>query len=349
MSFGSDNHAPVHPKIMAALQTANQGLAPSYGTDDLTAEAQKLLNQWLGKKASSYFVYNGTAANILALRSLTQGFHSVLCSQSSHLWNDEGIAPESVAQVKLIPIPDHHGKLQVRSLQKYLQRLGDQHYAQPKVLSLTVPTELGTCYSLEELKELTSFARAHQLWIHIDGARFANALHHLQISAADFFQQIPCDILSFGGTKNGWMFGETVVVFQAPDLYPIKFFRKQFMNLPSKTRYIAAQLQAYLQDDLWKEIAEHSCSMAQLLHQELQKIPGLHIPYPVQSNAVFLQLPQPWIKVLRSRHFFYVWDEETFLCRLMMNWTTTAESVHDFCRELRSLATKSAIDQSLVR
>jgi len=335
--FGSDNHAGIHPALLNALIECNTGHAPSYGTDDYSQQAFQLFKQHFGPQTEVYFVFNGTAANVLALRFLTERYHSVICSDISHLFLDECGAPEFFA-AKLIPVKTHMGKISLRELNDALVRLGDQHYSQTQVVSLTQPTELGTCYSLTEIKEITKWAHQNRLQVHIDGARLTNALIELKCTYKEMTTDSGVDIVSFGGTKNGLMMGEAILVLN-PELAKsakLKYIRKQAAQLSSKTRFIAAQFSKYLQDNLYLEIAEHSCKMAQRLFDGLSKIPNLKITAPRQSNAVFVILPKEWIKPLKEKYFFYVWNEKTFECRIMTSWDTTTEEVDDFILKIEA-------------
>lgn len=339
--FGSDNHSGVHPEIMQTLQLANREHAPSYGTDDDSQKAIATFRTHFGAHAEVFFVFNGTASNVLSLSFLCERYHSVLCSELSHMYVDECGAPELFA-AKLLPVPQTEGKITLEALKKHLIRKGDQHYSQTRVVSLTQPTELGTCYSLQELKDITSWAHQNGLYVHIDGARLANALVELNCTYKEMTTDIGIDVVSFGGTKNGLMMGEAVLVL-SPELAKssrerLKFQRKQMAQLPSKTRFIAAQFTTYLQDGLNLKIAKHSCEMAERLYQKLKDIPGIQLTAKRQSNAVFAILPKSWIKPARENFFFYVWDENTFECRLMTGWDTTAEEVDAFADVLRRLA-----------
>lgn len=211
-SFGSDNHACIHPKILNAIIAENSGFAPSYGTDEITIRTNRLFEKHFGP-CDVYYVFNGTAANVLALKAMTRPFHSVFCSDVSHLQNDECGAPEHIAGVKLITVPSIHGKIQLEELKKLFIRKGDQHYSQAKVLSMTQPTELGTTYSIPELKELISWAKSQGFYIHMDGARLANACVFLNKSFKEITSDLGIDVLSFGGSKNGFLLGEAVVFF----------------------------------------------------------------------------------------------------------------------------------------
>lgn len=346
--FGSDNHAPVHPDILNAILKCNHDHAPSYGTDDVSERALKLINNAFstnskgsGKnpaKIESYFVFNGTAANVLSLRAAIKPYQSVLCSDIAHLNVDECASPEYLAHCKLIALPSTQGKINLSQIKESLIRRGDQHFAQTKLLSLTQPTEVGTCYSLAEIREMTDWAHQQGLYIHMDGARFANAAYQLSATFAELTTELGIDILSMGGTKNGFMFGEAIVILNPELNKDFKYIRKQSAQLPSKTRYIAAQFEAYLQNNLWHKIAENSCLMAQRLYEQCKNIPGVEITAPRQSNAVFAKIPQSWIKPLREKYFFYVWNEKTFECRWMTSWDTQPEDIDGMCEALRTLS-----------
>lgn len=329
--FGSDNHSGVHPEILQALTTANSNHSPSYGTDPWTEKCQQEFKKHFGKSCETFFVFNGTAANVLSLKTLMKSHESCLATDISHLNLDECGAPEFFAG-KLIPVKSHNGKLTISELEKHLIRLGDQHYTQPRVVSLTQPTEVGTLYSIEEIKAITAWAKKHSLYVHMDGARFTNAIYKLNCSMQQLTTDLGIDVLSFGGTKNGLMFGEAVVILNPSLGKDFKYIRKQAAQLPSKTRFIAAQFLAFFNDDLYLKIAKHSCDMAQYFFQNLSG--KLKINYPVQSNAIFAEIPQRLVKKLKSQYFFYVWDEKTFECRLMTSWDTQKEDIEGFCKAL---------------
>lgn len=336
--FGSDNHSGVHPRILEALTRANSFHAPSYGTDAWTEKAEGLFREHFGSKAEVAFVFNGTAANVLALKASAKSFQSCYCTEVAHIHVDECGAPEYLAGVKLIPLPHHQGKLRVEDLKNAHIRRGDQHFSQGQVVSLTQPTELGTLYSLEELKDIISWAKSENLYVHIDGARLANAAVALKKSFKELTTDLGVDLVSFGGTKNGLMMGEAVV-FLNPALYrDCKYYRKQLGQLPSKTRFISAQFVEYLSQDLWREIALHSCQMAEALYQKVKDLPGVEVTQPRESNAVFAKIPQAWVKPLRERFFFYVWDEHSFECRWMTSWDTELGDVEAFAQSLKECA-----------
>jgi threonine aldolase len=336
--FGSDNHSGVHPEMLKAINTCNAGHAPSYGTDDWTAGAEKLFKQEFGEQAQVFFVFNGTAANVLSLKAMVQSHHAILASQSSHLNQDECGAPEFFTGAKLRTVPSPNGKMSLEDLKSMLIRKGDQHFSQAKAVSLTQPTELGTCYSLSEIRDICAWAKSENIFVHMDGARLANAVTFLNTTFKAMTADLGVDAVSFGGTKNGMLMGEAVVILNPKLAEEFKFIRKQSAQLPSKTRFIASQFEAYLKNQTWKQISEHACKMAQYLHLELGKVSGIEITEKCQSNAVFARIPKPWIKTLRETSFFYVWDEKTFECRLMTSWDTTKEDIDHFVTKAKALA-----------
>ena len=333
--FGSDNHSGVHPRILESLQNINEGHMPSYGTDDVSVEAQGLFKQKFGAQAQAHFVFNGTAANVLAMRLMCDTYHSVLCSDVSHLNVDECGSPEILGHCKLIPLPSTNGKITLESAKKALIRKGDQHFSQVRVLSITQPTEYGTLYSYEEMKSLFGWAKENGLMVHIDGARFSNAVVALNKNFKELTTDLGVDVVSFGGTKNGLMFGEAVVILN-PDLKRrAPYLRKQLGQLPSKSRFVAAQFLSYFKADLWKEIATNSLKTASELRRRLEALPHVEITQPTQSNVVFAKIPQEWVKELRDEYFFYVWDEHTFECRFMTSWDTEIADVQNFSLTLK--------------
>ncbi len=336
--FGSDNHAPVHPQILQFLTTANDGHQPSYGTDTWTLQAAEKFRLHFGQQAEIFFVFNGTACNVTALRTLVRPYQAILCSDVSHLQNDECGAPEFFLGSKLITVPTRNGKIQIEDLDKAFVRRGDQHHSQIQALSLTQPTELGTVYSTQEMHDLVAWAHSKKLYVHLDGARLSNAAFFLDKSFKEITTDLGIDIVSFGGTKNGLMMGEAVVILNPQLAKDFQYIRKQSGQLPSKSRYIAAQFLGYFQNDLWRSIAQHGCEMAQLLHEGVLSIPDVQVTQTPQSNAVFARIPQTWIKKLRQDYFFYVWDENNFECRWMISWDTQPEDIHGFVKKLKELS-----------
>lgn len=318
--------------MLEALLQANQFHAPSYGTDAWSERAEIEFQKHFGEKAKVFFVFNGTAANALALRALVKPYQATLCSDLSHLNVDECGAPEFFSGSKLISLKSKDGKLSLADLRNALVRRGDQHSSQIKALSLTQPTELGTCYTLEEMKAIADWAHSEKIWLHVDGSRLSNAALHLNCTFQQLITETGVDVVSFGGTKNGFLFGEALVFLNPKLSEDFKYIRKQSAQLPSKTRFLAAQFEAYLQNDTWKKMASHSCQMAQMLYEKLLNFPQLKITVPRQSNAVFVQIPKAWVQTLRKEYFFYVWDEKTFECRLMTSWDTTESDIQGFTR-----------------
>jgi threonine aldolase len=336
--FGSDNHSGVHPEIFKSLAEANTQHAPSYGTDSWTDEAIKVFRQHFGPKAEVFFVFNGTAANILSVRAATRPYQAVFCSDVSHLNVDECGAPEFFSGCKLWVLPSTNGKISLRDLKHQLIRRGDQHFAQQSLVSLTQPTEVGTVYSVEEIREIVEWAHQNRLLVHVDGSRLANACVSLNKTFKELTTDLGVDVVSFGGTKNGLMMGEAVI-FLNPDLAKdFVYIRKQSAQLPSKTRFISCQFLAYFKNDLWKQIATHSVEKAKYLEEKCRGITGIEITSPVQSNAVFAKIPKAWVNPLKKERFFYVWDENTFECRWMMSWDTETSDIDSFVQKLKELS-----------
>lgn len=334
-TFASDNYSGVHPAIMDALSEANSGHAPSYGADGYTAAAEKKFAEYFGDDVEVYLVYNGTGANVLGLQMLTRSFQSILCAELAHINVDESTAPEKFLGCKLLPIPAPGGKLTPENIEARIQRLEDQHHPQAKVISISQSTEYGTVYTIAELKAIAAVARKYKLYFHMDGSRISNAAVSLNAPFAAFTKEAGIDVLSFGGTKNGMMFGEAVVIFNPELGTHFKYIRKQGMQLHSKMRFIGAQFAAFLSNDLWKKNAAHANRMARLLEQELRQIHQIKITQPVDANGVFALLPKHVIPKLQEEHFFYVWTEHTAEVRLMCSFDTTEDEVKNFAKKVR--------------
>ena len=339
-SFASDNYAGVLPEVMEALAVANTGHATSYGSDPITTRVRKLMQDAFGNKdAEVLFVFNGTGANVLSIISATRTFNAVLCADTSHIYNDESSAPETITGCRFFPLPaDKDGKLTPEIVRKRLIRKGDVHYAQPRLLSITQSTEYGTVYTADEIKELSSLTRENGLYLHMDGSRYWNAAASLGCNLSEISSDAGVDILSLGGTKLGMMFGEAVIVFNKALATEIKFHQKQLMQLASKTRFIAAQFEALLTGELWRKTALHSNKLAQLLRQELKAFPQIKITKPTQANVVFAELPLSWNEPLMNAMPFYVWQEHTNEVRLMCAWDTKEEEVAGFIEVVRALS-----------
>jgi threonine aldolase len=333
--FGSDNHAGVHPSIMAAIAAANRGPAVAYGADSHTAHAIEKFKEHFGANIDVYFVFNGTGANVIALKTLTQPFNAVICSEHAHINADECGAPENFLGCKLKTVHSADGKLTIDDIGRQLEGRLDQHRVQPAVVSITQTTELGTVYTLAEIREIATYCHDHSLYLHMDGARIANAAAGLNVGLNECSGALGVDLLSFGGAKNGLLFGEALVSFQPQLSKNTQFIRKQAMQLASKMRFIAAQFSALLTDDLWLENAAHANRMAQLLAEQIKGIPDLAIVQPVQANAIFASLPRVAIDKLLKKYFFYIWDEEKNQVRWMTSFATTEEDIAKFAAAIR--------------
>ena len=337
-TFASDNYAGVHPRIMEALIKCNAGHASSYGADAYTEEAVEKFRGIFGGDTEIFFVYNGTGANVLGLQSLVRSFNSILCAQLAHIQVDESTAPEKILGCKLLPLPAPGGKLDPDTIEENIQRLNDQHHPQVKVISISQTTEYATVYTQEEIAALSTLAKKYGLYLHMDGSRIANAAASLDKDLRAFTREAGVDVLSFGGTKNGMMFGEAVIVFNPEAARYMKYYRKQGMQLHSKMRFIAAQFSALLDDELWKQNARHANRMAKLLEKELLSVPEVTLTQPVQANGVFAVFPHRLIEPMQQEHYFYVWNERTNEVRLMCAFDTTEEEILNFGKKLRALA-----------
>jgi threonine aldolase len=333
--FASDNNAGVHPRVMDALRSAGRGHVLAYGDDPFTEAAVAKFREQFGEAAEVFFVFGGTGANVLALAALTRPHEGVVCAATAHINVDECGAPERFAGCKLIDLPTPDGKLRPEQVEPLLAHAGDQHHVQPRVVSVSQATEMGTVYAAEELRRLADFAHARGMLLHVDGARLANAAAHLGAPLRELTAGV--DVLSFGGTKNGMMYGEAVV-FPDPALArDFKFTRKQGAQLPSKMRFIAAQFNALFTEGLWLQTAAHANRMALLLAAELEGIPRVRITQPVESNAVFAHIPREHVPAVQRHFFFYVWNEETSEVRLMCSFDTTEEDVRELVSVIKEV------------
>ncbi|MBD3307163.1 aminotransferase class V-fold PLP-dependent enzyme, partial [candidate division KSB3 bacterium] len=309
--FASDNFAGAHPDILNAITAANAGHYPAYGADPFTASAIKKFHAHFGDDIEVFFVFGGTAANVLGLQALLDSYHAVICAESSHINVDECGAPEKFTGGKLLTLPSTNGKISVEQITRFLSDIGVEHHSQPRAISLTQATEMGTVYTPEEMADLADFAHQHNLAVHVDGARIANAAAFLHLDLRAITRDVGVDVLSFGGTKNGMMFGEAVIFFDRSYARNFKYIRKQGMQLLSKMRFIAAQFDAYLSNDLWRQNARHANAMAQVLARGLEKIPQVRITQPVEANAVFACIPANAVPQIQAQYLFYIWNAET--------------------------------------
>lgn len=328
--FTSDNYAGIQPDILKAIVDANQGHSKAYGADYYTQQAVASFKQHFGNAIDVYFVCNGTAANVLALSAFLKPYEGVICAQSSHINEDECGAFEKYTGSKLLSVPTKNGKLTIDLIKGHLAVCGDQHKVQPKVISISQSTEWATIYTVDEIKEITRFAHEHNLFVHMDGTRLSNAAAHLKVSLAALTQEAGIDILCFGGTKSGLMYGDAIVFFNKEHSKGFKFVRKQGMQLLSKMRFVSAQFNALLTDDLWLKNALHANAMAEFLAKEVQKIESIKISQKVQANAVFAIIDPELIPTLQTKYPFYVWDENLSEVRWMTSWDTTKEEIEEF-------------------
>ena len=334
-SFASDNNAGVHPEVLKSISAANQGHVVGYGDDPYTTSAVRQFKRVFGNDIEVFFVFNGTAANCLGLKGLTNSYHAVICADAAHIYVDECGAPEKFTGCKLIPIPTQNGKLTVEAVHAAYHGIGVEHHVQPRVIAITQSTEVGTVYTEDEVRRLAQFAHERGMFLHMDGARIANAAASLGIGLRQATRDLGVDVLSFGGTKNGGMGTEAVVFFDPKLAADFKFYRKQGMQLASKMRYLSAQFEALLKDNLWLCNAQHANRMAQLLKRQLSKIPQLKIAYGVEANGVFVKVPRRAIAKIQKRYFFYMWDEAQSMVRWMCSWDTTEADVKQFVEFVR--------------
>ena len=354
-SFGSDNHSGVHPQIMEAIIRTNNNFETAYGEDQYTKQVLKQLEDLLGGDCTAFFVFNGTGANIVALQGFLRSYNSVLTPVTAHINVDECGAVEKVSASRIVPLNAPDGKVSPKDIIPSLTNFGAQHHAQPKILSISQPTELGTLYTPAEIKELADLMHSYGCYLHVDGSRISNAAESLGMPIKSFIADCGVDVLSFGGTKNGLLMGEAVVVFHRPentlpDRYgnpmnmlnkevaqTLKFYRKQTTQLYSKSRFIAAQFEAYLTSDLYLKLAGASNSMAKYLAKSLEGIAEVKISKAVESNAVFAIVPVWLSEELNKKHYFYVWDEQTNEVRWMCSFNTRKEDIDEFVQDLKDI------------
>ena len=335
--FASDNNSGVHPAVLQAIVDANNGHCIGYGDDPYTQETMQSFNKHFGEHTKVFLVCTGTGANVLAIRTVAQSYHAIICAHSSHLNTDECGAPEYQVGCKVIALSSSDGKIRPDQIGPLLQGRMDEHQSQPRVISISQTTELGTVYNINEIKELAACAHENDLLLHMDGARLSNAVASLGCTFRDITLDAGVDILSFGGTKNGMMMGEAVMFFHSLQAENFKFIRKQGTHLVSKMRFLSAQFKAFLDNDLWLHNARHANEMAQLLAEKLKSIAQIQITQKVEANAVFLSMPDDIVEELQRRHFFYIFDHALGIARLMTSFDTTEDDIHHFVKDLKLL------------
>jgi threonine aldolase len=335
--FASDNNSGISPEVIQKLAEVNTGHTVAYGDDPYTRMAFELFKKHFGREVVPYFCFTGTAANTLSFASIVKSYHSVFCASTAHIYVDECGAPEKFAGCKLIPIETKNGKLSPELIKPFLTGIGFEHHTQPRIISISQPTEVGTVYKPDEIKKLSEFARENRLFLHMDGARLANAAVSLKLPFKSFTTDAGVDILSFGGTKNGLLAAESVVFLNPVLAEDFKYIRKQAMQLASKMRFVAAQFIAYLESDLWERNARRSNEMAQKLYNKIKDISQIKVTQSVEANGIFAIVPQKIIVPLRNEYFFYNWDENKNEVRWMTSFDTTEEDIDGFVTKINLL------------
>lgn len=338
-SFASDNWSGASPEIMQALIDINQGHHPSYGEKDpLMEKAKQVFQGIFGSESEVFFVYNGTGANVLAVRQLLRPWEAVVAAHSAHLNEDEGGAPEALTGCKILTVHTVDGKIKPEQIVPFLSSIGFQHHVQPRLITISQTTEMGTVYSIDEIRQLADFAHENNMLLHVDGARISNAAVALNCNFKEMISDTGVDVLSFGGTKNGLMFGEAVVFLNKSLSEGFEYNRKQGMQLASKMRFIIAQFIAYIETGVWKRNAQQANRMAQMLGVRLSEVQGFSLSRLVEANGVFVRLPVEIIEQLQAEYFFHVWNEQKHEVRLMCSFDTTADDIERFVEVAKRLS-----------
>ena len=336
IDFASDNHAGTHPEVLAAMAAVNVGYVGSYGSDPHTERAVARMREHFGADAEIYFVLNGTAANVLSAAAVCRGYNAVISADTSHFHHDEAGATERFVGCRVLAIaPDGAGKMTPEALASIPEGHAYPHQSEPRLVSITQTTELGTVYTLEEVRKVAECVHGRGWLLHMDGARLSNAAAHLGTGLREMTADVGVDVLSFGGTKNGLMVGEAVVFFDSELAEGFPYLRKQGLQLASKMRFISAQFEAFMTDNLWLRSARHANEMALLLAAEVVDIPGVEIIQPVQGNAVFARVPPDQLASLQEESFFHAWDENKADVRWMASFATTEDEVRSFAAMIR--------------
>jgi len=333
--FLSDNSSSVHEKVLQALIDANDGHSYPYGDDKYTKELKELMKTILGPTALTTVMFNGTGANVIGLSGILNGYECVLTVDSAHINVDECGAFERFTGAKIICVPHVNGKIDVGLLEEHLSVIGNVHHNQPKAISISQATEFGSVYTIEELKTITSFAHKKGLIVHMDGARIANACVSLGVSFKEMITDTDIDIVSFGGTKNGLMYGELLVTFDEKIHEKLGYLRKQGMQLASKMRYVSVQFLAYFKDSMWLSNATNANKMCQRLFSELSSIEEVKFLSSVDANIIYAQFPPEWIEGIREKQHFYIMDETKGIIRLVTSFDTTKKEVERFIHDVK--------------
>ncbi|SFC81480.1 L-threonine aldolase [Bacillus sp. OV322] len=336
--FASDNNSGIHPKILKSICEANEGHAASYGGDLYTKKSLDAFKKHFGENISVYYVFNGTGANVLALKSMTRSYHSVICSSVSHINGDETGAFENFTGGKLITCPSADGKITVSGIKELLKQADSPHRSKPIAVSISQCTELGTVYTKEEIETIADFVHENGMYLHVDGARLSNAAAHLQCSLKEITAGCGVDVLSFGGTKNGLMAGEAVIFFNQHLAQDFLYIRKHGLQLASKMRFIAAQFECYLNENLWLENANHANAMAVKLAEELSAIPEFRLLHPVESNAVFAVMPDMWMNKLQEKIAFSIWNPDSSEVRWVASFDTSDDDIEKVRKAIKEIS-----------
>ena len=336
-SFASDNNSGVHPRIMDAILRANDNHAAGYGDDPWTREATLRIQKVFGPNAMPFFVFNGTGANAVALQAVTRPYNSIICATTGHIYVDECGAPARLTGCAVVAVPTTDGKLTPDLIHPLLRNFGECHHSQPGAVYISQASELGTVYTIDEVRALSDLLHRHGMYLHMDGARLANACVALGCSMREITVDAGVDILSLGGTKNGMLMGESVISFRPELNDSLVYIRKQSAQLASKLRYLSAQFTAYFADDLWLENARHANAMADRLASILGRYPDIHFTQRVESNQLFFTLPTHALRALQARYFFFMWNEAINEVRLVTSWDTTEDDIAAMERTLEEI------------
>ena len=336
-SFASDNNSGVHPLVLEAVIKANDNHAVGYGDDPWTEAATAKIKEVFGDEASPFFVFNGTGANSVALQAVTRPFNSILCAETAHINVDECGAPARMTGCAVVPIATRNGKLTPELIRPHLHNFGFCHHSQPKVVYISQVSELGTVYTIEEVKAIADLLHSYNMYLHMDGARLANACVYLNCSMKEVTVDAGVDILSFGGTKNGMMMGEAVISFHPEITENLQYYRKQSAQLASKLRYLSCQFIPYLENNLWQENAQKANHMALKLVDVLKQYPQIKFTQKIESNQLFFTIPAEQRKKLQEKYFFYMWNEGADEARLVTSWDTSDEDIAAIGQTLKEI------------
>lgn len=335
--FKSDNISGIHPKVLKSIEEANIGHVSPYGGDSYTEKAIESIKKLLGADVDVYFTLLGTAANVIGLSGLLKSFQAVICTETAHINTDECGAFENFTSSKILYTPEHDGKIKIEDIKKFLTHKDDEHRVQPKIISISQTTETGTLYSVEEIKELADFAHENHMYLHLDGARIANAIVALDSSFKEMITDTGVDLFSLGGTKNGMMIGEAIISFNKEISKNFKYHRKQGMQLLSKMRFVSCQFIPYIEEGVWKECASKANAMGAYLKEELIECKGVKVQEGFKTNMIFANFDKKIIASLQEEFGFYLIDEETNLVRLVTSFDTEKEDIDKFIRAIKDL------------